>query len=220
MLRRSPRALLIWAAAIAVLLGTARIVGGDLAEIHRQATSLGPLIHVVVASRDLPLGATIESGDVESVTRHESQVSDAALHDVDDVVGRIVVVPLVADTTVLAANVADSDRDGTDAVVPDGMRVMRVPLDVAVRPRTGDVVDLIATFDATFTTSADGATSVVASAATVLTVEVDDSDISAPGPAVTVLVTAQESRQLAFALTHGVVTLAVAPPEEACCVGE
>ena len=41
-MRRSPRVLLAWSAALVVALTTARVVGGDLATLHRRASSLGP----------------------------------------------------------------------------------------------------------------------------------------------------------------------------------
>ena len=52
-MRRSPRVLLAWLAALVVALTTARVVGGDLAALHRRAASLGPLRSVVVAAHDL-----------------------------------------------------------------------------------------------------------------------------------------------------------------------
>jgi len=203
--------------ALVVLLATARFVGGDLAAIHRQATSLGPRVDVVVARHDLPMGTTIESDDIEVVTRHESQVPTGALHDPDGVVGLVIAVPVVAEATVLADHLADPDRSGLEAVVPPGMRAVRVPLDGAVRPDRGDVVDVLATFDPALVGNSGDPTSVVAGAATVVDVESDDSEIATGlgTTAVTVLVTAEEAEQVAFALSSGVVTIAVAPPEEA-----
>lgn len=221
MLRRSPRSALAWLAALAVLITTARFVGGDLAAIHRQATSLGPRVDVVVARHDLPLGTTIEAGDLDVVTRHESQVPDNALRNFDDAVGVVVAVPLVADATILAAHLADPDRSGLDAVVPPGMRAVRIPLENAVRPDPGDVVDVLATFDTLLVGDTRDPTSVVAAAARVVEVESDDAEVvtGLGTTAVTVLVTADEAEQVAFALSSGIVTIAVAPPEEACCVG-
>ena len=57
---------------------------------------------------------------------------------------------------------------------------------------------------------------VVARAARVLAVEADD-DALADGAGVTLLVTEDEARGLAFAAANGVLTLALAPPEDACC---
>ena len=57
---------------------------------------------------------------------------------------------------------------------------------------------------------------VVAHAARVLAVDADD-DALADGAGVTLLVTEDEARGLAFAAANGVLTLALAPPEDACC---
>ena len=60
----------------------------------------------------------------------------------------------------------------------------------------------------------------MAHAARVLAVD-DAADADATGAAdgvgVTLLVTEDEARGIAFAAANGVVTLALAPPEDACC---
>ena len=40
-MRRSPRVMLAWIAAVVVMLATVRVVAGDLGALHRQAHSLG-----------------------------------------------------------------------------------------------------------------------------------------------------------------------------------
>jgi Flp pilus assembly protein CpaB len=58
---------------------------------------------------------------------------------------------------------------------------------------------------------------VVAQAARVLAVDTDRTSDVSGGVGVTLLVTAIEARGLAFAAANGVLTLALAPPEDACC---
>ena len=149
MFRRSPRTLLAWAGALAIALLTARVVGADLAALHRQARELGPRVGIVVAARDVPTGATIRPPDVEVRERFRSQVPEAAATSTDEVIGKTVAVPLLRGTTVLAGHLVDPDRDGLDGVVPQGMRAMRVVVEDTLRPEAGDLVDVLATFDPT-----------------------------------------------------------------------
>jgi Flp pilus assembly protein CpaB len=80
------------------------------------------------------------------------------------------------------------------------------------------VVDVIASLEI----SIDGAAraEVVARAARVLAID-DGADGAPTGAAddvgVTLLVTEDEARGIAFAAANGVVMLALAPPEDACC---
>jgi Flp pilus assembly protein CpaB len=81
-----------------------------------------------------------------------------------------------------------------------------VPAGGASAPvRTGDVVDVLATFDAASSITGD-ATSAVATGA--LVVDVGDD-------AVTVAVAPDEARRVASAVAHGLVTLALAAPPDA-----
>ena len=64
-MRRSPRVVLAWLATLVVALTTARVVGGDLATLHRRAATLGPQRH----GRSWPpatstLGQTITARDL------------------------------------------------------------------------------------------------------------------------------------------------------------
>ena len=67
MLRRSPRAVLLWAAAIVVAIVTATSVGGTLASLHRQDNRYGRVRAVVVAARDLAAGTVVDRSDVREV---------------------------------------------------------------------------------------------------------------------------------------------------------
>ena len=99
-MRRSPRVLLAWAAAIVVMLVTVRVVAGDLGALHRRASSLGADVTVVLAARDLPLGTTLGAGDVRTVRRPSTTVSTDALRDPAGAAGRIVAVGLLRDDVV------------------------------------------------------------------------------------------------------------------------
>jgi Flp pilus assembly protein CpaB len=93
------------------------------------------------------------------------------------------------------------------------MRAMRIVVTDAVHPRAGASVDVLASFEDD--TTAAPATVV---ARGVLVLASDDSTRTSEGLqalGVTLLVTPGEARDLAFASTHGVLTITLVPPEDA-----
>lgn len=224
--RRSPRALLLWSAAIVVALVTAAVVATDLATLRRRASTLGPERSVAIAVRDLPVGTTVDSSDLDARRVHESQLPPDAL-TLRDVEGRVVIATVLADGFVRAGNVAPAERTGLDQVVPAGMRVVRVAAERAPALDAGDAVDVLATFDPAISAELPAGwdpTVTVARGALVIegadVADAVDPAVSSAGVGVTVIVTEEEARGLAFAAANGVVTIALAPPEEARPFGE
>jgi Flp pilus assembly protein CpaB len=220
-MRRSPRVLLAWSATVVVALTTARVVGGDLATLHQRAASLGPRHAVVVADHDLELGQTITAHDVHTETRYAREIPRESITDPRRAVGRVVVVPLLRDAVVFTDHLAAADRTGLDAVIPVGDRAIHVGPKDGFRPPRGSIVDVLAAFDPSVVRveGAGNAAVVVASGARVLAVD-DGSDGSVSDSAnagVTLLVTDAEARVIAFAAATADLTLAIAPPETACC---
>jgi Flp pilus assembly protein CpaB len=213
-MRRSPRSVLAWSAALVVVIVTAVVVFGDLSRLHRRARDLGDPHTVFVAAHDLPLGATLGANDLEGISRYASMIPDQAIVDPDDALGRIVAVPVVAGSVVRAAHLTDRDRGGVSGLVPVGYRAVRVRPEDGLRPPAGTVVDVLVALDPTLSDRTEA--NVVAHAARVLSVEPDDG-ATVDGTGVTLLVTEDEARELAFAAANGVLTLALAPPEDACC---
>ena len=221
-MRRSPRVMLAWFAALAVALTTARVVGGDLATLHRRAASLGPQQTLVVAARDLALGQTVTAADIRRETRYASQVPREAITSPARAVGRVVIVPVLRDTVLFTHHLARAERTGLDAVVPVGMRAVHLTPKDGFRPPRGSIVEVLAAFDPTAVAVDGPADAAVVVASSALVLEVDDSstgegDASSAG--VTILVTNTEARAIAFAAATADLTLAVAPPESACCAG-
>jgi len=216
MRRRSPRALALWGAAAVVAVVTAAVVAGDLAALHRRAADLGPEVDAVVATRDLPVGRVVMSGDLTTRAVHRSQLPSDVLTDRAALAGRIVAVPVLDGAYLVRRSVAPRRRTGLDGVVPDGMRAMRVVVTDALTPRPGAAVDVLATFDPS-SSGADGGTIVVAGGVTVLgTDRRGGTGTGRTGAAgVTLLVDPDQASALADAQTNGVVTLALVPPEEA-----
>lgn len=218
-MRRSPRVLLTWIAAASLALGTARVVATDLAVLHRRAGALDVVAHVVVARHDLPLGAVITARDLRTIET-AGDLAGRALTDTGSAIGQVVVVPVVGGAPLFAAHVAPSRRDPLGAVVPRGMRVMHVAAESGLRPAPGAVVDVLATFDPTILVGEGGGepTLTVAQAATVIAATGVDDRVDEPTErGITLLVTEDEAHRLAFASANGVLTIALAPPEDACC---
>jgi len=218
-MRRSPRVIAAWIAAVVVALVTARVVATDLASLHARARSLGPTERVVLAARDLPVGTTIASGDLRVVRRPATTVATDAVHDPAQAVGRVVAVSLLRDDVVRTRHLAGADNTaGIDGIVRAGQRVLHVAAKDGYQPPPGAVVDILATFDpATVTVAGALDAHVVARGARILAVDGSTESGSASPPGVTLLVTEADARSVAFAATLGQVTFALAPPETACC---
>jgi Flp pilus assembly protein CpaB len=213
-MRRSPRSVLLWCAALVLAVATAAIVFNDLSALHRRAGSLGAPRTVLLAHRDLPLGATLGANDVEATSRHASVIPSNAATDLDAVVGRVVAVPVLEGSVLLDDHLAAPDRDGLDGLVAVGYRAVRIRPEDGLQPPAGAVVDVFSAMDPSIAVRSEA--TVVARAARVLAVDTSE-DAAAGGTGVTLLVTEDEARELAFAAANGVLTLALAPPEDACC---
>jgi len=217
MSHRSPRALLFWALAAVIAVVTAVVVAGDLASLHRRAHALGPERDVVVATHALPFGRRVQAHDVAVRRVHRSQTPTGILGATRDVVGRVVVVPVLRGGFVAAANLTPRDRSGLDGVVPAGMRALRVVVTDSLRPERGAVVDVLATADPR-SVEGDGATARVA-AAGVQVLGTDERGATGGGRSgafgVTLLVDPDQAADLAAAQAAGVLTLALVPPEAA-----
>jgi Flp pilus assembly protein CpaB len=228
MVRRSPRALALRAAAVVVAVLTAVVVASDLAALHRRAADLGPERAVLVATRDLPVGRALARTDVAVREVRESQLPTGALRGVAPprVVGRVVAVAVLHGAFLAVRNLAPRHRRGIDGVVPRGMRAIRVVVSDALRPRPGAAVDVLASFDAR-SLGASGAdrsdgdrsasTVVVAAGVRVLSTDTRTGGGTGRGDplGVTLLVDPDQAELLADAQANGVLTLALVPPEEA-----
>jgi Flp pilus assembly protein CpaB len=129
---------------------------------------------------------------------------------VDAAVGRVVAVPLLRGAVVTDRHLAAHRRDGNDGTVPAGRRSMRIIVEDGVRPRPGDPVDIYATFDPQTVGADVEPTLTVARAVPVVAVDRTDAAIG-----VTVLVTPEGAKRLAFATAAGTLAIAIAPPEAA-----
>ena len=219
MLKRSPRVLGLWVGAITLAVATGAIVAGDLATLRRRAQQFGGERRVVVARRDLTLGATVTPGDVTTRRVYSSQVPNDVLDDPALALGRTIRVPVVRDAYVADANLAPSHRAGLDGVLSEGTRAMRVVVENGLQPPRGSAVDVYASFATdelgTGATSRDPAT-LVASGVPVLGTDGGGTAAGATRTiGVTLLVDEDDAAAIAFAVTHGRIVLALVPPEDA-----
>jgi Flp pilus assembly protein CpaB len=215
-MRRSPRVVIAWLATLAVALTTARVVGGDLATLHRRAATLGPERRVVVAANDLETGQAITARDLSTEVRHEKQIPRDAMTDPDVAIGRVARVPVLRNAILFTRHLAPAGRSGLDGVVPVGSRAVHVTPADGFRPPPGTIVDVLAAFDPTAVIVDGARTSAVIVAGGALVLAVDERDaVDDANAGVRLLVTESEARVVAFAAANGDLTLAIAPPESA-----
>lgn len=208
MLRRSPRAIGLWVGAAALACTTGAVVAGDLTALHRRAHSLGPEEGVVVARVALPLGATVTPADVRVRRVHRSQLPPGVLHSVAAAAGRVVQVPVVRDGFVHAAHLAPRSRRGLAGALPEGTRLVEVPLEAGLRPDVGSAVDVYTTdaADPLGTGRSAGAATLAVAGAIVVATDPES---------VTLLVDDDDVASLAAAVARGTPFLALVPPEDA-----
>ena len=201
--RLARRSLLWWTAALVVGAVFAARAVGDLDRLHARARVGGRPVSVVVAARDLTYGVTVGPSDVATATVPEDLAGAATVRSLDDAVGRVVAVPVLAGAVVTDRHLATADRTGLTGVLPADRRLVRVLVGASVRAAAGDVVDVIAAGEA------QSATFVVRG---VVVAAVDHDDLGGD-PALTVSVTADEALALADAAAAGSLTVVLAPPE-------
>ena len=213
-MRRSPRVLLAWAAAVVVMLLTVQVVASDLGTLHRRAHDLGADIAVVLAARDLPLGVTLTTADLRVVRRPSTTVSPDAVRDPARAVGRVVAVALLRDDVVGARHLVTR----TGGIVPDGERAVHVVVKDGFQPPAGfggrRARDLrpCGRDRGRVTGTGDGRRP-----RRPRPDRVGGCDRHAPVPGVTLVVTEAEARAVAYAASVGEVSLALGPAQSACC---
>ncbi|MBI2170194.1 MAG: hypothetical protein HYU28_11960, partial [Actinobacteria bacterium] len=148
----------------------------------------------------------------------EGMLLPAALRSVDAAVGRTVATPVLEGSVVSDRHLAPRTRTGVDGAVPPGMRAIQVVADDVLVPEPGSVVDVLVTFDPGLVPPGEEATVTAVRGALVLGSSGEaglDGATSRVG--VTLLTDEEGARRLAYATANGIVTLALAPPEDSCC---
>ena len=199
LLSRSP--VPYWVTVAAVALVTALAMSHLLGRAGAEAARYGSPRSVVMAVRDLGVGDDVRAGDVSVKRLPAALVPPDAIADPTDSHGRTVVVAVFAGEPILRCQLAPWGRHGVSALLPPGTRGVTVAAGAtAARLSRGDTVDVLATFDPAAAGQDQEPTFAVATAAPVVDVR---------GEAVTVAVKPEEAKRVAFAVTHGAVTLAL-----------
>lgn len=193
-LRRRPLA--YWCTTVVAAALAATLVGTLTARAEAAAARFGGLRPVAVLTATVDAGDEVGAGDVRIVQVPRAFVPEGAVSTVPD--DQTALAPLYPGEVLLAERLAPDGLHGVAALLPEGTRAMAVPAGPgALRVRTGDLVDVLAT-------APDGTSRVVADTATV----VDAGDATT-----TVAVQVGDAPAVATALTQATVTLALAAPD-------
>ena len=177
-----------WVAAVALTIVTTVTVGRATAEATAERARWGDERTVVVALEDHDPGDRLRA---EVRAMPAAVVPDGALREVPP--GATAVTSLAAGEIVLARRVAPDGLSIVAARLPEGTRGVAVPHGIAPLPvEVGDAVDVLASFESETITVATDA----------LVVDVGED-------AVTVAVDEDDAAGVAYAVTAGVVTLAL-----------
>ena len=177
----------------------------------------GSPITVVAAAEDVQRGAVLTEDALEVVTVPSRFAPPGAMRDLTRATGRIVVSDIAEGEILTQLRLAGADAGPTAALVPPGMRAVEVPVAGTVGVKTGDLVDVIATF------GGGGAhTEVAGEALEVLAVDRGGGGGSfgaatAPtsgGVGLVLLVTPTDAETLAFASAFATLSIAVRGPDD------
>lgn len=226
-IRRLP--IVYWIGAAALVLCTGMAVARVAGNAQAAVTRFGALRPVPVAAHAIADGTTLQSSDVtmrrlpRAVIPHGDVASTA-----DAVIGRVLLVPLSEGEVVTAAKVAPTGLTGISALLAAdsggansgaaGLRALAIPTTPATPPlQRGDHVDLLASFDVSVSPGPADLTPSAArppddAAASTFAVARHATVLDVAHQAITVAVTADEAPRLAYALTHGAITLALTAP--------
>jgi pilus assembly protein CpaB len=194
-----------WTAVGGLALVTTLLVSGLLDRARSEAARYGSPKSVLVATRDVPVGAVVAAGDVEARALPSALVPEDAVVDASEARGRVAVIPLFRGQAVVRRQFAPWGLTGAAALLPPGKRGISVAAGPAAAKLTkGDTVDVLATFDP--------ASPEAAGKEPTFPVAVAASVIDVGGEAVTIAVDPEEAKRVAFATAHGAVTVVLSSP--------
>jgi pilus assembly protein CpaB len=180
-----------------------------------------PTRPVVVAAADLDLGTEIGRDDVRIIEWPATSVPADAIGNVDDVVGRGIIVPIVQNEPILPMKLASKEAGaGLPPAIPPGLRAVSVRVNevigVAGYVLPGTHVDVVVTVSPTNQpidmTSKVILTNVLVLAAGTKIERATDKDKPMPVSVVTLLVDPEEAERLTLAASEGKIQLALRNP--------
>ena len=181
----------------------ALMAGGSVARVVADAEAASQAwahgTRVVIAARDLPVGAVVRPNDVLVVERPRRLVPAGALSQLAE--GQVVRTAVFEGEALVGERLAPSGLSAIAAALPVGTRAVAIPVEAETSPplQAGDLVDVLVALPEE--AAGDGPPGFTL-ATDVLVVDVADH-------AVTVAVDPEVAPRVAVALGHGAVTLAL-----------
>lgn len=194
-LRRRPVAW--WAVTLVLALTTATVISRAVADAEAGAARYGRTRQVLVATTAIAPGAVISEGNAEVQALPDALVPPGAA-DVGDL-GARATSPIHQGEVVHGRRLAPGGLSAVTALLPAGTRGIAVPSGSGALPlQVGDVVDVLATIE-----SHEGEVPpTVTVAAGAIVVDVGEA-------AITLAVAVEQAPKVAYAVTAGLVTLAL-----------
>jgi pilus assembly protein CpaB len=210
--RSGARAAVFWLVTIVAGLMAALMITRYLD--HRPVTTSTPMVKIAVAVADLPLATKLKAEQVKLVDWPANNAPPGALHDLKDVIDRIVTSRVLEGEPILPGKLAAKDAgNGLAALIPQNMRAVAVRVDdvvgVAGFIHSEDRVDVIVTIRPSRPPDAEPTSKVILQNVKVLAVgkEIDSDDRNRnqanPVTVATLLVNPEESEKLALAGAEG-----------------
>ncbi len=205
---------LIFGASAAILVNLLRPV----------VSATGETVTVLVAAKEIPRYTNITAELLKTVERPKNLVPAGALLRIDDVIDRVVDVPLFQDEPILDAKLsARGAGRGLAAVIPTGMRAVTIPTPniasgVAGFILPGNKVDVLLTMHSSGDLSRNDSTRVVLGNVEILAV---DQRLEAPTAnkvdakelrSVTLLVNPEDAKKLTLGQSRGTLHLSLRNP--------
>lgn len=185
--------------------------------ISPRTASASATTHIVVASRDLPVGTELAPGDVKQIEWPALDVPPGYAGSEDEVMGRGLITAVSANEPLMTAKLADKEAGGgLPIVIPEGMRAVSVKVDevigVAGFVLPGTRVDVLVTL----TPDADRAQTAtrlilqnVQTLASGQTIQRNANGEPQTATVITLLVTPEQAEKLTLAATEGAIQLAL-----------
>lgn len=170
---------------------------------------------VVVAARDIPLGAVLDLEDLTVVEWPGQAIPAGFQSQMSDLVGRAAVAPMRRNEPVLDTKLAGlGAQGGLSAAIPDGMRALSVRVDevvgVAGFVQPGSRVDVLVTLT-TGTPQTRSILQNIQALAAGQTYQTDPEGNPQVVPVITLLVTPEQAEILTLAANQGRIQMALRP---------
>jgi pilus assembly protein CpaB len=132
-----------------ILCGALAFLGirGYAANLEATRPDVGPSVSVVMATRDLDRGLTLDASMLETGELPAAFVPPGAMEAIHDAEGRVLTGSVAAGEVLTMSRIASPSSGPVAAIVPPGLRAVVVPSGLPEGiVSSGDRVDLLATF--------------------------------------------------------------------------